>query len=125
MATLNANGERDSMSAMTAFADEVKRVRNLGVATGDIAAATGSQPSTVNAWARAARQPSGTKRERLLELVALVDRLERVMAAAYVPLWLLKPMTALGDRPPLELLSKGKYRDVSRVVAELENDSFA
>ncbi|MEA2673093.1 MAG: hypothetical protein QOI92_285 [Chloroflexota bacterium] len=113
------------MSAMTAFADEVKRVRNLGVATGDIAVATGSQPGTVNAWARATRQPSGSKRDRLLELVALVDRLERVMAAAYVPLWLLKPITALGDRPPLELLSKGRYRDVSRVVAELENDSFA
>jgi hypothetical protein len=113
------------MSALTAFAEEVNRVRELGVATGDIAVATGSAPATVNAWARATRQPSGAKRERLLELVALVDRLERVMAAAYVPLWLLKPVTALGDRPPLELLSKGRYRDVSRVVAELENDSFA
>jgi hypothetical protein len=102
------------MSAMTAFADEVKRVRELGVATGDIAAATGSAPATVNAWARATRQPSGAKRDRLLELVA-----------PYVPLWLLKPVAALGDRPPLELLSKGKYRDVSRVVAELENDSFS
>jgi hypothetical protein len=110
---------------MTAFADEVKRVRKLGVATGDIAVATGSQPATVNAWARATRQPGGVRRERLLELVALVDRLERVMAASYVPLWLLKPVAALGDRPPLELLSKGKYRDVSRVVAELENDSFS
>ena len=113
------------MSAMTAFADEVNRVRKLGVATGDIAAATNSVPATVNAWARATRRPSGAKRERLLELVALVDRLERVMAASYVPLWLLKPVPALGDRPPLELLSKGRYRDVSRVVAELENDSFS
>lgn len=113
------------MSALTAFADEVRRVRKLGVATGDIAVATGSQPATVNAWARATRTPSGQKRERLLELVALVDRLERVMAASYVPLWLLKPVAALGDRPPLELLSKGRYREVSRVVAELENDSFS
>ena len=113
------------MSALTAFADEVRRVRNLGVATGDIATATGSQPATVNAWARATRQPSGEKRERLLELVALVDRLERLMAASYVPLWLLKPVPALGDRRPLELLSKGRYRDVSRIVAELENDSFS
>ena len=113
------------MAALTAFADEVKRVRELGVATSDIAVATGSQPSTVNAWARATRQPSGMKRERLLELVALVDRLERVVSAAYVPLWLLKPVAALDDRPPLELLSKGRYREVSRVVAELENDAFA
>ena len=113
------------MGALTAFADEVRRVRKLGVATGDIATATGSQPATVNAWARATRQPSGEKRERLLELVALVDRLERLMAASYVPLWLLKPVPALGDRRPLELLSKGRYRDVSRIVAELENDSFS
>ena len=113
------------MSALTAFANEVKRVRDLGLATGDIAVATGSQPATVNAWARATRNPSGAKRERLMELVSIVDRLERVMAAAYVPLWLLKPVPALGDRRPLELLSKGRYRDVSRVVAELENDSFS
>jgi uncharacterized protein (DUF2384 family) len=113
------------MSAMTAFANEVKRVRKLGVATGDIAVATGSQPATVNAWARAARTPSGEKRERLLELVAIVDRLERIMRPAYVPLWLLKPVPALDDRRPLELLAKGRYRDVSRVVAELENDSFS
>jgi uncharacterized protein (DUF2384 family) len=113
------------MSAMTAFANEVKRVRKLGVATGDIAVATGSQPATVNAWARAARTPSGEKRERLLELVAIVDRLERVMRPSYVPLWLLKPVPALDDRRPLELLAKGRYRDVSRIVAELENDSFS
>ena len=113
------------MSAMTAFADEVNRVRKLGIATGDIAAATGSQPATVSAWARATRSPTGERRERLLELVALVDRLERVMRASYVPLWLLKPVPALDDRRPLELLSKGRYRDVSRLVAELENDSFS
>ncbi len=113
------------MSAMTAFANEVKRVRKLGVGTSDIAIATGSQPATVNAWARAARTPSGEKRERLLELIAIVDRLERLMRPSYVPLWLLKPVPALDDRRPLELLAKGRYRDVSRVVAELENDSFS
>lgn len=111
--------------AVTAFADEVKRVRQLGVGTGDIAVAVGAQPATVNAWARATRRPTGAKRERFMELVALVDRLERVMAPRYVPLWLLKPVPALDDRRPLELLSKGRYRDVSKVVAELENDSFS
>lgn len=113
------------MSAMAAFANEVRRVKKLGVATGDIAAATGSQPATVNAWARAARSPSGLRRERLLELVSLVDRLEKLMKPAYVPLWLLKPVPALGDRRPLDLISKGRYRDVSRLVAELESNSFS
>lgn len=111
--------------AVTAFADEVKRVRRLGVGTGDIAVAVGAQPATVNAWARATRRPTGEKRDRFMELVALVDRLERVMAPRYVPLWLLKPVPALDDRRPIELLSKGRYRDVSKLVAELENESFA
>jgi uncharacterized protein (DUF2384 family) len=69
--------------------------------------------------------PGSEQRERFLEHVALVDRLERVMAPSYVPLWLLKPVPALDDRRPLELLSKGRYRDVSKVVAELENESSA
>lgn len=111
--------------AVTGFADEVRRVQRLGVGTGDIAVAVGAQPATVNAWARATRRPTGAKRERLMELVALVDRLELVMAPRYVPLWLLKPVPALDDRRPLELLSKGRYRDVSRLVTELENDSFS
>jgi hypothetical protein len=32
---------------------------------------------------------------------------------------------ALGDRRPLDLISKGRYRDVSRLVAELESNSFS
>ncbi len=43
----------------------------------------------------------------------------------YVPLWLNKPLPALGDERPLVALGKGRYRDVSRLVAELENDSFS
>ena len=113
------------MAVMTAFADEIKRVRELGLGTGDIALATGSQPATVNAWARATRRPTGTKRTRFLELVTLIDRLQGVMAPSYVPLWLLKPVPALDDRRPLDLLARGKYRDISRVVTELENDSFS
>jgi hypothetical protein len=111
--------------AVTGFADEIRRVRKLGVGTQDIAVAVGAQPGTVNAWARAARRPTGEKRERFMELISLVDRLEHVMAPRYVPLWLVKPIPALGDRRPLELLSKGRYRDVSKLVAELESDSFS
>ena len=113
------------MSAATAYADEVKRVRAIGVETGDIAHATGAEKGTVTAWARADRRPSGDFRRRLLELVSLIERLSRVMDEAYIPLWLHKPLPALDDVRPIDALADGRYREVSRLVAELENDAFS
>jgi hypothetical protein len=43
----------------------------------------------------------------------------------YIALWLQKPQPALDEASPLDALSDGRYRDVSRLVAELENDSFS
>jgi hypothetical protein len=58
-------------------------------------------------------------------LVTIVDRLSEVMDDDQISLWLQKPLPALGDRPPLDALAGGNYRRVSRLVAELENDSFS
>lgn len=113
------------MAIANAYADEVKRVRSLGVDTGDIARATGAGVGTVTSWARAQRQPSDRFRDRLLDLIAIVDRLARTMDEKYVPLWLNKPLPALGDERPLIALRNGRYKEVSRLVAELENDSFS
>jgi len=60
-----------------------------------------------------------------LELIALVDRLSGAMDPAYVPLWLNKPLPALGDETPVAALGQGRYKDVSKLVTELENDSFS
>jgi hypothetical protein len=60
-----------------------------------------------------------------LELVAIVDRLTDVMDEDYVAIWLQKPLPALDDDTPLDALGGGRYRSVSRLVAELENDSFS
>lgn len=109
----------------TAFATEVRRVKSLGVDTGDIAMVTGTEVGTVASWARAKRRPSPESRTRLLQLIAIIDRLSQTMDPSYVPLWLSKPLVALGDEPPLVALGEGRYKDVSKLVAELENDSFS
>ncbi|MEP7360687.1 MAG: hypothetical protein ABI744_03820 [Chloroflexota bacterium] len=113
------------MSAMAVYANELKRVQKLGIQSADIARATGAARATVNAWIRATRRPAAEHRDRLLELVAVVDRLAEVMDDDQVALWLQKPLPALKDARPLDAIANGKYRDVSRLVAELENDSFA
>ena len=64
-------------------------------------------------------------RTRLLELIALVDRLSATMNPDYVALWLNRPLPALGDETPVAALGQGRYKEVSKLVAELENDSFS
>jgi putative toxin-antitoxin system antitoxin component (TIGR02293 family) len=113
------------MCAMAIYSDEIKRVRALGIDTADIARATGAARATVTAWLRATRRPRAEHRERLLELVAIADRLSDVMDDDQIALWLQKPLRALDDQRPLDAIAMGDYRAVSRLVAELENDSFS
>jgi hypothetical protein len=43
------------------------------------------------------------------------------MRADYIPVWLAKPIEALDDEKPLDLIRRGEYRRVARVVSELED----
>jgi uncharacterized protein (DUF2384 family) len=113
------------MSAVASYATELKRVRALGIESAEIARATGAARATVNAWLRATRRPAAEHRARLMELVAIADRLSEVMDDDQIAIWLQKPLPALKDARPLDAIADGRYRAVSRVVAELENDSFA
>ena len=91
----------------------------------DIARATGAGVSTVGAWMRRARTPSGVRAERLAELSATVERLARVMDPDYIPVWMRKPVAALGDDKPLDVLARGDYRKLSRLISGLESPTFS
>jgi transcriptional regulator with XRE-family HTH domain len=105
----------------TAFASEAAHIQETGnLSTSDIARATGADETTVRAWIREDRSPSGTRAERLAELSALVERLARVMDPEYIPVWMRKPIPLLDDDKPLDVVAAGEYRRVSRVIAGLE-----
>ena len=74
---------------------------------------------------RRTRTPTGERAERLAELSAVVERLARVMAPGYIPVWLRKPVIALDDEKPLDVLARGEYRRLSRVISELEPPTFS
>ena len=108
----------------TAFASEAAHIRETGhLTTSDIARATGADDTTVRAWLRNKRSPSGVHRERLAELSSIVERLVQVMSPEYVPVWMRKPIALLDDDKPLDVVAAGDYRRVSRVVAGLESTS--
>jgi transcriptional regulator with XRE-family HTH domain len=105
----------------TAFASQAAHIKETGHLTvADIARATNADESTVRAWLREDRSPSGAHAERLAELSAIVERMARVMKASYVPVWMRKPIPLLDDDKPIDVIAAGDYRRVSRVLAGLE-----
>jgi hypothetical protein len=106
----------------TAFADQVRRIYTDGGLSEDlIAQATGAAPSTVRDWFARRRAPTGTPAERVGELSAIVERLPRVMHAEYIPAWLANPNEALDQEKPIDVIARGEYTRVARLVSELED----
>ncbi len=91
----------------------------------DLARATGAARSTSRAWLNGSRSPSGERAERLIELSSLVERLERLLEPDYIAVWLRRPVPALGDEKPLDLIGRGEYRRVARLISELEGTTAA
>jgi transcriptional regulator with XRE-family HTH domain len=106
----------------SAFGEEVIRLRQVGgLSDLQISRAAGVARSTVGAWLRRQRRPTGVRAERVAELSAIVDRLARTIDPAYIPVWMSRPNAALGDEKPLDLIGQGEYRRVARLIGELES----
>jgi hypothetical protein len=48
-----------------------------------------------------------------------------VIDARYIPVWILKPVEALDDRAPTEVIAAGEARAVARLVSSLESPGAA
>lgn len=105
-----------------AFAEEAVRPHDrAGLSTEQIARGTGATPSTVRGWLGHGSEPHGVRAERVAELAAITERLERLMPRECVSVWLSKPIEALNFRKPLDLLAEGEYRRVGKIVASIED----
>jgi transcriptional regulator with XRE-family HTH domain len=114
------------MTGVTPLLREAAYVREVaGLSDAELARATGAAQSTSRAWLNGSRSPSGARAERLLELSALVERLERLMEPDYIGIWLRKPIPALDDEKPLDLIGRGDYRRVATVISALEDTPAA
>lgn len=110
----------------TAFADEAIRVhRAARLSDQVIGQAVGARPSTVRDWLAGRTSPTGTRARRLAELAEITDRLARVMDASYIPVWLVKPVEALDDCTPVDLIAGGQVRSVARLISVLESPGAA
>jgi uncharacterized protein (DUF2384 family) len=114
------------MATTSAFAEEARRIHELGHLSDQlIARASGAAPSTVRDWLALRSAPTGVRAERVAELASIVERLARVMRPEYIPVWLSKPIEALDEDKPIDLLAGGEYRRVARVISSLEDPGAA
>jgi len=105
-----------------AFAQEAARIREVGQLTDALVGrATGAAPSTVRGWFAQRSSPTGQRAERVVELSSIVDRLARIMDPGYIPVWLSKPIEALDDEKPVDLIARGEYRHVAQLLSSLES----
>ena len=92
--------------------------------TGDIARAVGTNPRTVTRWVTGATVPQRSVRERLLEVIAVLERLSDTLQPAAAHDWLLSPNPMLGYEKPIALLASGDYRRVLGAIDALADGVF-
>jgi hypothetical protein len=111
---------------MTPLLEEARRVHDLaGLSDRTIAAATGAKPSTVRGWLSGRSEPTGARAERLIELAEMTKRLSVVVRPGSIAVWLHRPILALDDEKPIELIARGEYRRVAKLISEIEYPGVA
>ena len=106
---------------MSPLLEEAQRVHDVaGLSDRTIAAATGAKPSTVRGWLAGRSEPTGARAERLIELAEMIRRLARVVRPESIAVWLNRPILALDDEKPIELIARGEYRRGAKLIAEIE-----
>ena len=95
---------------------------SLGAA--DIARVVGSNPRTVSRWLADEAAPRSAARERLLELVAVLERLSAVLRSSAAHDWLFTPNPELDYHKPVDLLERGKFRSVLGAIDALAEGVF-
>lgn len=90
----------------------------------DLARVLDTNPRTVARWLGRESQPRPDSRERLLELIAVLEQLSGVLQAAAAHDWLFTPNPMLDHRKPVELLRSGDYRRVLGAIDALAEGVF-
>jgi putative toxin-antitoxin system antitoxin component (TIGR02293 family) len=103
----------------------------LGRATGqieldqsDVARMLETNPRTVSRWLSRETSPRPDARERLLELIAVLEQLSGVLRPEAAHDWLFTPNPALDHYKPVELLRAGEFRRVLGAIDAMAEGVF-
>ena len=90
----------------------------------DIARVVDTTPRTVSRWLKNESEPRAQARERLLEAVAVFERLSGTLTPAAARDWLFTPNPALEHHKPIDLIREGQFRRVLGAIDALAEGVF-
>lgn len=111
------------------MADLAERLGNVShrvdLDQADLARVLDMNPRTISRWLGRESQPRPEARERLLELIAVLEQLSGVLKADAAHDWLFTPNPVLDHHKPVELLRAGDCRRVLGAIDGLAEGVFA
>jgi putative toxin-antitoxin system antitoxin component (TIGR02293 family) len=91
----------------------------------DLARVLGTNPRTISRWLQRESSPRPDARERVLELLAVLDQLSGVLKPEAAHDWLFSPNPLLSHHKPVELLREGEYRQVLGAIDAMAEGVYA
>lgn len=95
-----------------------------GLEPTDVARILDKPPRSISRWIKDDVQPRWESRERLLEVIYVMERLGQVVTPPASQDWLFTPNAALEHQKPVELLRVGRFREVLAVIDALGDGVF-
>jgi uncharacterized protein (DUF2384 family) len=99
-------------------------LENADLDQGQAARVLGTNPRTVARWLKEEATPRHATRERVLELLAVLERLSKVLRPQPAHDWLFGPNPSLDHHKPVDLLREGHYREVLGAIDALGEGVF-
>lgn len=100
------------------------RLRTIFETDAGVARATGVNPSQLSRW-RKGQEPSDPAWDRLVDLFAVVQKLEGFYPPRRIRAWLEGTNAHLGDRSPLFLVRHGETGQVISAIHALKAGAYA
>lgn len=85
----------------------------------------GTSPRTISRWLRRKADPRLQERERLLEVIAVLELLSKALPPQAAHDWLFTPNPLLSHHKPADLIQQGRYRELLGAVDQLAEGTFA
>lgn len=110
---------------MSVYAERLNLIRGAtSLSREDIARVVGATSRTVARWAAGTNAPQGVARQRLLDLAAVSQQLEKVMKPDAASAWLHQPNSELDNMRPLDLIEQGRAREVLDLIEAIADGVF-